>query len=191
MASLNMFSIQSIIVRRLGGSTAINTDTNKSQNNPGGGIGAQSSAVRRAISAKCQPSLKCNTTTTTTTVTPLTPIQMAYAAATAASVAEYAANEAYMDAFDEMVSIPSQLESAESYVSSAETSAYNASVAPTTAMRYAYYLEASQNAAAVTASHIAIQESADTISAYSTVISTNAAIAHNNYVIAQNLQDSI
>jgi hypothetical protein len=184
-----MFSIQSIIVRRLGGSTAINTDTNKSQNNPGGGIGAQSSAVRRAISAKCQPSLKCNTTTTT--VTPLTPIERAYAAATAASVAEYAANQAYEDAFDEMVSIPSQLESAESYVSSAETSAYNASVAPTTAMRYAYYLEASQNAAAVTASHIAIQESADTISAYSSVISTNAAIAHDNYVIAQNLQDSI
>ena len=190
MTSLNMFSIQSIIVRRLGGSTAINTDTNKSQNNPGGGIGAQSSAVRRAISAKCQPSLKCNTTSPTA-VTPLTPIEMAYAAATAASVAEYAANQAYMDAFDEMVSIPSQLESAESYVSSAETSAYNASVAPTTAMRYAYYLEASQNAAAVTASHIAIQESADTISAYSTVISTNAAIAHDNYVIAQNLQDSI
>ena len=58
MASLNkkgMFSMQSSIVNRLGGSTTTKLDKSKAQNFPGGGIGARSSAVRRAISSKCQP----------------------------------------------------------------------------------------------------------------------------------------
>ena len=189
MASLNkkgIFGVQSSIVNRLGGSTAIKSNTSKAQNFPGGGIGARSSAVRRAIASKCQPSFPCTKTPATTNA-----IELASAAARTASIASESASQALAEAYEVLASMPTQIASATSYVSSAQTSAYNASVALTTAQRYAYLTETAQNAAEVSAIYNTVQASIVSIAAYSSTITTNAAIAHNNYVIAKALQDSL
>jgi hypothetical protein len=56
MANLNrgVFSLRSNIVSSMGGSTSIKMANDKSQNFPGGGIGARSSVVRRVINARCE-----------------------------------------------------------------------------------------------------------------------------------------
>jgi hypothetical protein len=202
MASLTkkgMFTMQSSIVNRLGGSTSINSNTSKSQNFPSGGIGARSSAVRRAISAKCQPtSAACNTTTTTTIVDP---IISAAIAAIAASTAATTAYVAVWQAFNELESITespngstvlSPMSSAVSNEASAAASASAAAAAGgTTSEVYGLFLATSQYAASVSDSYTTIQASADIISTYSDTITTNAQIAHNNYIIANALQLSI
>ena len=190
MASLNkkgIFGVQSSIVNRLGGSTAIKSNTSKAQNFPGGGIGARSSAVRRAISSKCQPSVSCTENPATTT----NPIEVASAAARTASIASEAASQALAEADMLYEIILGQIASAASSVSSAETAAYNAVNAQTTAERYAYFTETSQNAAEVSAIYNAVQASVDSIADYSSIITTNAAIAHDNYLRAKALQDSL
>lgn len=63
-----MFSWESSVVGRLGGSINIKTSTSKHQNYPGGGVGARSISVRRAIFNRCEPSVTPTTRVKTTTV---------------------------------------------------------------------------------------------------------------------------
>ena len=202
MASLRkkgLFSLQSSIVNRLGGSTTIKLDASKSQNFPGGGVGARSSAVRRAISSKCQPTSSACSSSNSIPVIITDPIILASAAATAASNAESAASQALFDALAELESMTvsqvlgvlSPMASAELNEDSAASSAASAGAAGgTTASVYELYQVTSGYAALVSDSNAAIQQIAAYISAYSETITTNAQIAHENYVIAKALLDS-
>lgn len=192
MARIKMFSV----MRRFT-AAPIKTDTDKSQNNPGGGVGARSSAVRRAISSKCQPTSSACVNDTPVTVDPIivSPIVSAAAAAvtaaaTAAITAELAVSEA-SDLLESITSLSNTLvESNDLFLSGAEYEEA-ASTASTTADRYNLVLDAISSAALVSENYNTIQAKADEILAFSETVTTNAQTAHDNYVIAKALQDSL
>ena len=188
MARIKMFSV----MRRFT-AAPIKTDTDKSQNNPGGGVGARSSAVRRAISSKCHSA--CIPPVATTIPVVVDPIVSAAAAAvTAAATADITAELAVLEASDLLESITSLsntlVESNDLFLSGAEYEEA-ASTASTTADRYNLVLDAISSAALVSENYNTIQAKADEILAFSETVTTNAQTAHDNYVIAKALQDSL
>ena len=132
-----MFSMQTSVVGMTRGSTnAAKLDKSKAQNFPSGGVGARSSAVRRAISARTKSSL-CKEAIP---ATPKDPVELAFTAAMTA-ISEVILAYAALDEVTEQTSDAQQFASdAVMFATAAETYSQSAANAPTTAAaRYDFY----------------------------------------------------
>lgn len=178
MANLNrgMFSWKSSIVSTTGGSTSIKTDSSKSQNFPGGGVGSRSSTVRHAIASRCE---YC--------VSKPTPLEIASVAATAATTAE---SNALILVRGSEVTLATALQNAglaAGYATETHTYAQLTQTATTTANRYGYYLTTMQNALLAYNAYINTLTAYDSVIQDQRLISAQAAIALINYNIANGL----
>lgn len=114
-----MFSMQTSVVGMTRGSTnAAKLDKSKAQNFPSGGVGARSSAVRRAISARTKSSL-CKDATP---IQILSPLQLAL---NAAGLADFYDEQAYNTLIS---SFPDVLQTAQTNADAAALSASDAAL---------------------------------------------------------------
>lgn len=178
MANLNtgMFSWRSSVVSTTGGSTSIKTDSSKSQNFPGGGVGARSSAVRNAIASRCE---YC--------VAKSTPLETASLAAVAATTAESNALILVRGSEATLASALQNSTLAAGYATETHTYAQLTQTATTTANRYGYYLTTLQNALLAYNAYINTLTAYDSVIQDQRLISAQAAIALINYNIVNGL----